>query len=278
MNTFDDIIRFLTREDRCPKVEAFNRKYHPDGPSLRQELKEAELTYEFSDRIFLTNKSTGEQEMPLNASEPEKRDFDPSPEGLHLAVCYAVIETGTHFDAKYDKDVHEVLFMWELVGKDLRIEIERDGVLVDLPRAISRRYTISLHAKSNLRKMLEGWRGKSFTPDELEGFDVSQCLGVSCQIQVIHNRSDDGSKTWANVNNVLPTPKGVKHEPENTPTFFSFADNGATIPEHIPKWVKEEIETSNEYNKLINPPTPLDAPNGNQDDDFGPPLDDDFPF
>ncbi|MHA1379626.1 MAG: hypothetical protein ACTSRG_14730 [Candidatus Helarchaeota archaeon] len=48
---------------------------------------------------------------------------------------------------------------------------------------------MSLHAKATMRKFLESWRGKKFTKEELEGFDLQKILGKPCQLQIIH--SDD---------------------------------------------------------------------------------------
>src|SRR3990167_2490369 len=62
--------------------------------------------------------------------------------------------------------------------------------------------------KANLRKHLEAWRGKKFTKEELDGFDVEKLLGVNCQLQVIHNLSDNGG-TFANVQAIVPLGKGM---------------------------------------------------------------------
>ena len=40
---------------------------------------------------------------------------------------------------------------------------------------------------SELHKDLKTWRGKSFTAEELKGFDLTNILGVSCDVEVTHN-------------------------------------------------------------------------------------------
>ena len=65
------------------------------------------------------------------------------------------------------------------------------------PRAISETYTNSLGEKANLRKMLENWRGRAFTQEEMDGFDLRNVLGKACMISVVH-----GTKATA-----LRTPK-----------------------------------------------------------------------
>jgi hypothetical protein len=72
-----------------------------------------------------------------------------------------------------------------------------------------KRYTLSLHEKANLRRELETWRGKKFTAEEGEGFDLEKLLGANCQLQVIHNEKDDGT-VYANVQAIVPAGRGLE--------------------------------------------------------------------
>lgn len=162
--------------------------------------------------------------------------------GLHQAVCYALYDLGTHYSEKFDKSSRKVLIIWEL--PELRIDIEKDGVKQNLPRVVSKKYTLSLGEKANLRKDLSSWRGRVFTPQELEGFDLQSILGVNCMIQIIHNTKD--GKTYANISNILPLLKNMpSKKPENPVVCFSLEEN-PILPEHTPKWIKELIMSSKE--------------------------------
>ena len=112
--------------------------------------------------------------MPLFAKNKGGEEFDVIPEAIHHAICYGVYDLGTHINPTFGKSEHKVLIQWELPGQ--RIDIEKEGKMVNLPRAISKRYTLSLHKKANLRKDLESWRGKSFTEQEEEAFDIIKLL------------------------------------------------------------------------------------------------------
>jgi hypothetical protein len=117
---------------------------------------------------------------------------------LHHAVCVDVVDLGeieTKFGVK-----HKVEVWWQIdeINPDNR---RRFGV-----RA---RYTASLHEKAALRQMLETWRGRKFTADELQGFDLEKLIGANCQIQVQNEPSDDG-RMWSNVKAVVPAPRGAK--------------------------------------------------------------------
>jgi hypothetical protein len=79
------------------------------------------------------------------------------------------------------------------------------------PILVFKRYTLSLHEKSALRKDLEAWRGKAFTPTELEGFDVETIIGVGCMVSIVHATKD--GITYANVAAVMKLGKGM-HAPQ----------------------------------------------------------------
>jgi hypothetical protein len=187
--------------------------------------------------------------------------LDPVPEGLYQAVCYGLYDLGTQFQERFGKSVPKVLIAWELPSE--RILVEQDGVKKDLPRAISKQYTKSLHEKANLRKDLESWRGKAFTEDELEGFDMKKLLGANCMIQVIHKTKE--GKTFANVANIVSLPKTMdKSGCENPFRYFSFED-GDILPDNTPSWISDLIKASEEWATLqgdgmlrSDEPTPID--------------------
>lgn len=181
--------------------------------------------------------------MGLTAKAKGTGDFTPIEAGVHLAICYGIYDLGTHRDEKYEKDRHQIVVLWEV--PDSRIEIERDGKHLDLPRAISNRYTLSLNEKATLRKDLEAWRGKPFTAEELDGFDMRNILGKSCQLGIVHVTK--GDKTFAVINSILGLPRGVKPlDLENEMQWFSFEES-VNIPTTAPDWIKEQIAASKEY-------------------------------
>lgn len=165
---------------------------------------------------------------------------------VHRAVAYALYDLGTHYDKKFDKSSHQCVIIWEL--PDERMTYTKDGKEINAPRAISRKYTLSLGEKSNLRKDLQSWRGRVFTEQELQGFDLKSILGVNCMLQVIHKESD-GAK-FANISAVLPLYKGIPSVvPENPIQFFAM-EEGMDIPEYTPQWIKEIILESDEMKAI----------------------------
>lgn len=125
--------------------------------------------------------------------------FDPAPEGLHRAVCVDVIDMGMQPTPWGEK--HKVKLIWEVEAEDVngkRFQVRQT-------------YTLSLNEKAKLSEHLESWRGKKFTDDErIEGFDLDKLKGLNCQLQLIHNTSQDKKRTYANIQAIIAPVKGVE--------------------------------------------------------------------
>ncbi len=196
-----------------------------------------------------------------------EKGFDPVPAGVYQGICYSIYDLGTQYQKNFDKYAHQCLIIWEIPSE--RIEIQRDGNTFSLPRVVSKTFTMSLGTKANLRKYLESWRGRVFTDEELQGFDISKLVGVNGMVQVIHT-SKDGN-TYANVSAILPLYKGMqKLEPENPIVVYKLEDGEP--PEATPKWIVDRIHASTEW-QGVNQPT-------NPPEDEQPPIteDSDVPF
>jgi len=200
--------------------------------------------------------------MSLTAREKSGIETEPISAGVYVATCYGLVDLGTHHNPVFKKDEHKVLLQWEL--PDVREDFERDGQRVNLPRAISKRYTLSLSEKANLKRDLESWRGRKFTPAESAGFDLKAVLGSSCQLQIVHEVSKEG-QTYATIAAIMALPKGIARpkSSENPPVYFSFEEAGPkpTLPAAMPEWVQKIIMQSREWREATAPaPVPAPAP------------------
>jgi hypothetical protein len=210
--------------------------------------------------------------MAILATDSGGKDFKKVPPGCHFAICNMVVDMGVQETAfkGQAKQQHKVYMRWEV--PDERVTYEKDGKDYEGPCSIGSTYTLSLSEKANLRKILENWRGKTFTPDELRGFDITKVAGTCCQIMVQHTEA--GGKTYANVTGVMGTSRDQKErartaKAENEVIVFSIGDSDQKVFDKLPNWLKEKIEDR------VKPPTPKSV--GAQvpaDPDF----DDDLPF
>lgn len=128
----------------------------------------------------------------------ENRSVNLPSAGLHKSVCCDVHDLGA-METQWGPKI-KVLVVWELDEKHPDFE----G-----PHRVNKRYSLSLHEKSNLGQDLESWRGKAFTEKERrEGFDLEKLIGKSCILNIVHNETDKG--TYPNVRAVFPLQKGEK--------------------------------------------------------------------
>jgi hypothetical protein len=134
--------------------------------------------------------------VSIIAKRPES-SYTPCPEGLHHAVAVDVIDLGVVSSTFGDK--HKIRIVWQIEDENTETRRRFEA---------RKQYNLSLHEKATLRKDLESWRGRKFTEEELKGFDLEKLLGANCQIQVVHDISEDAS-IWANVQAVVPMPKNV---------------------------------------------------------------------
>ena len=190
--------------------------------------------------------------MALIAKDTGGADFDPIPAGSYEAVCYMVVDLGTHHSETFNKDTHKILVGWEV--PDCTIIVDRHGKPTEMPRVISRRYTLSLHKKAGLRKDLEAWRGKAFTAEDLQGFNVGKLIGAPCLLGIVHQVRGEENKTYADVAAVMAMPRRAKGAAVLTPAtetvLFSIPDGvdaGFPIPETIPEWIGKIIKDSKEW-------------------------------
>jgi hypothetical protein len=146
--------------------------------------------------------------------------------------------------------------------------------------AIFKNYTLSLNEKANMRLDLQGWRGKQFTEEESQRFDISNVLGAWCMLSVLHRPAKDGNKMFANVASISPVPAQVKKiglpDGINKLQMFRLAEPNMELFETFSKGLKEKIEASPEWRALKSTKTPPKAseaaPSGFDD------MADDLPF
>ena len=175
--------------------------------------------------------------MSLSLSANGKH-YDPVPAGSYRAVCVWVIDLGTQ-DTVYQgvrKAKHQVLLTFELAD-----ELMEDG----RPFVLSRTFTASLHENAGLRAFLDGWRGRKFTEQELEGFDLKNILGKPALVSVGHNES--GDRIYANLNAAVKLPKGMTAPEKTHNELVAFDCDMKQIPAGLPDWIKNKIRQSAEF-------------------------------
>ena len=220
--------------------------------------------------------------MGLIVSDSGK-SFTPIPPGMHLARCYRIIDLGTQKTEWQGqiKNLPKILVQFEVHGED-----DNGNPLKTSegePMSISKRYTLSIGDKSNLRADLASWRGRDFTPEEKQGFLLKNILGHWAMITVATNVGKDG-KEYTNIANLNPVPKMIKDRglPEgiNPLVKFDIDDPDMEVFSTLSEKLQETIKSSPEwqsYHGKTEKPKATDYAKASGKGAFSA-LDDDIPF
>lgn len=170
------------------------------------------------------------------------------PAGTYQGVCYAVHDIGNQKVVwqNQEKIKHQVIIAFEIDKL-----IETDGEYKGKRYVLSKKYTLSLSEKANLRKDLESWSGQSMKAYEKSGYDLEKLIGKNCMLSVVHTNASNGN-TYANIGAIMGCPKGVQTmTPENDgspPEWVQKLQAQAIAEEDRPKTDKEIQDAFGEAN------------------------------
>ena len=180
----------------------------------------------------------------MPTAKEASKTFVPVPAGTHIARAIQCLSLGTQTDQRGQfLPSFKVLLAWEIPDE---VVIAQDKT--ERPMVTSKEYTLSLGKKSNLRRDLEGWRGREFTKEELGGFQVENVLDAPCMLNIIHKTSASGN-TYAVISGISPLPKGVVCKPRVHDLLHFEIEDGKSCPawEKIPEFIRKKIEACEEW-------------------------------
>ena len=186
----------------------------------------------------------------MKIKDRAKPKVPPVEAGVYMAVCIGFIDLGEQYSEKFKNYANKGMYVWELPGET----IEVDGEMK--PRQLSKEFAISGSSKSNLRKFIESWNGKSYSDEEFMEFDLFDQIGKPCQLNVVLNET----KEYANVDNLMPIPRGFPAPTTDTPLIRWDMDKwNDDVFKELPEWIQEKIKKSTEYQKDHAPETPVEV-------------------
>lgn len=199
-----------------------------------------------------------------------KSSFVPAPAGTHVARCYSCIALGTQKSDIY-ADSFKIMLQFELPNEPME---QPDGS--SAPMVVSKEFTFSKGKKSNLRKMLESWRGKPFTDEQLENFEVSDVVGAPCMLTIVHQTAAGGG-TYAKIEAITGVPKGLTCPPQFHKSIKYEIEQGMDDTyKNLPDWIRKKIDNCEEW---IHPAAAQPAATTNSDPgEPDPQAGDDVPF
>lgn len=145
-------------------------------------------------------------------------DFEQCPTGSHIARCIKLLDIGTQKGEWKGKPTHTHKI---IIGWELPTALMTEGENAGKPFVVSKFYTFTISEKSNLRPDLVSWRGREFTTEEENEFDMKNILGKPCMLSVTAN--DKGKSI---VSAVMAMPKGMEAPPQFNPTAYLSLERG----------------------------------------------------
>lgn len=175
---------------------------------------------------------------------PERKPIEA---GAYAAVCDMLVDLGVQPSPGGQFAPKRTLLLRFQIPSE-RVEITKDGETKSLPAVISRTVGLSLNEKATLRQLLQSWRGRAFTPEELKKFDLVNVLGKPAFINITH--AVKGEKTYANLTSIMPLPKGMPAPTlEGESLWYSVESPDAAVFDKLPAWVQDKIA-----GRIIDPP------------------------
>jgi hypothetical protein len=142
--------------------------------------------------------------------------------------------------------------------------------------SISKNFTASLADKAILRQELENWRSRSFTVEELEGFQLKNVLGAWALLSVVKEVGNDGNE-YTNISSINPLSPQIKKaglpQGHNELKIFDLDNPDMVLFETFGNKIKEKIQATPEWNRKSTSAPKPSAPSSGFDD-----MADDVPF
>jgi hypothetical protein len=210
--------------------------------------------------------------MALTLSESQKSERKLPEAGATVGVLYSLVDLGhqkTNWDNQ-EKWTPKVRLTFELPDQTDEFEVEENGkrTKISKPMVVSIEQTRSLGEKASLRKLLEQWRGQTFTAKELQAFSLKNLLGKPAMLTLIHKTSQQGRQYCA-IAGASKLPKGLTAPSgtTNDQLYYEIEQGEAGSFGDMPTWLQDKIRASKEFANTAGKPTAikseLDA-DGNQ--------------
>jgi hypothetical protein len=187
------------------------------------------------------------------------KTFEQPPVGQSIGICYQVIGLGNQ---RFRDSVNAKVWIgFELPEHQIEVKGEKK------PMTIGKEYALYLGGKSKLGDMLKTWRGKAFTPEELEGFDVQTIIGKIGQVAIVERESDPSKRDIQLVLGLIQLQKDalakglIPSRPYNMPCVYNPDEHNEAMWKLVPPFLQKKIQE-----RVIETDTPAVAATADFDD------------
>ena len=190
--------------------------------------------------------------MALTISESQKMERKLPEAGATVGMLYSLVDLGTQ-KTNYDNEEKwspKVRLTFELPDQTDEFEVVENGktTKVSKPMVVSIEQTRSLGEKASLRKLLEQWRGQTFTSKELQAFSLKNLLGKPAMLTLIHKTSQQGRQYCA-IAGASKLPKGMTapKATTNAQMYYEIEQGEGGQFSEMPEWLQDKIRASKEF-------------------------------
>lgn len=131
--------------------------------------------------------------------------FTPCPEYTGRAVCIDITPLKTYETEYGPKQKFKIAFELDMIDKT-RNPVQ-PWVVMTAPM------TASLHEKAGLTKFLKDWHGRALTAEETTSLDLDSLIGRPATVVIVHEQSQDGTKTFSNIKLIMAHKSGEALKP-----------------------------------------------------------------
>ena len=132
-------------------------------------------------------------------------NFEPCPEYTGRAVCVDITPLKAYETQYGVKQKFKIAFELDMIDKS-RNPVQ-PWVVMTAPM------TPSLHEKAGLTRFLKDWFGRPLTAEETNNLNLDSLIGRPATVVIVHEKSQDGTKTFANIKLIMPHKHGEALKP-----------------------------------------------------------------
>lgn len=132
-------------------------------------------------------------------------NWEPCPEYTGRAVCVDITPLKAYETQYGVKQKFKIAFELDLIDKS-RNPVQ-PWVVMTAPM------TPSLHEKAGLTRFLKDWFGRPLTAEETNNLNLDSLIGRPATVVIVHEKSQDGTKTFANIKLIMAHKAGEPLKP-----------------------------------------------------------------
>ena len=139
------------------------------------------------------------------STKPSGGNFTPCPEYTGRAVCIDITPLRAYETEYGVKQKFKIAFELDMIDNS-RNPVQ-PWVVMTAPM------TASLHEKAGLTTVLKDWHGRALTAAEATSLDLDSLIGRPATVVIVHEQSQDGTKTFSNIKLIMPHKSGEALKP-----------------------------------------------------------------